>query len=65
MLARPIFPCSHPQSIVGTNELNFCVRNGNRWTLVVIITNCYMRHPLRAVNGLLYLTTSFGTDFSW
>ena len=44
MLAKPIFPCSHPQSIVGTNELNFCVRNGNRWTLVVIVTN-YIRSP--------------------
>ena len=26
MLALPIFPCSHPQSIVGEGELNFCVR---------------------------------------
>ena len=40
MLALPIFTCSHPHTIVGTHELNFCVRNGNRWTLVVINTNC-------------------------
>ena len=39
MLALPIFPCSHPQSIVGANELNFCVRDGNRWTLTAINTN--------------------------
>ena len=41
MLALPIFPCSHPQSIVGANELNFCVRDGNRWTLTAINTNSY------------------------
>ena len=39
VLALPIFPCSHPQSIVGANELNFRVRNGNGWTLVAINTN--------------------------
>ena len=40
VLALPIFPCSHPQSIVGEGELNFCVRDGNRWTLTPINTNC-------------------------
>ena len=39
MLALPIFPCSHPQSIFSADELNFCVRNGNRWTLAAINTN--------------------------
>ena len=39
MLALPIFPASHPASIVGADELNFCVRDGNRWTLVAIKTN--------------------------
>ena len=39
MLALPIFPASHPASIVGACELNFCVRNGNRWTLTAINTN--------------------------
>ena len=39
MLALPIFPASYPASIVGTNELNFCVRDGNRWTLTAINTN--------------------------
>ena len=35
---RPIFPGGCPPSIFGTNELNYCVRNGNRWILVVIST---------------------------
>ena len=46
LLALPIFPCSHPQSIVGANELNFCVRDGNRWTLIAINTN-YMDKSFR------------------
>ena len=45
MLALPIFPCSHPQSIVGANELNFCVRDGNRCTLTAINTNYLGTHP--------------------
>ena len=39
MLALPIFPCSHPQSIFGADELNYRVRNGNGWTLIAINTN--------------------------
>ena len=39
VLALPIFPVSHPTSIFGGNELNFCVRYGNRWTLIPISTN--------------------------
>ena len=34
-----IFPCSLPQSIFATAELNFCVRNGYRWTLCVSSTD--------------------------
>ncbi len=44
MLALPIFPASHPASIVGANELNFCVRDGNRWTLAAINTNFVVAH---------------------
>ena len=43
MLALPIFPTSHPVSIVGACELNFCVRDGNRWTLTAINTNSFGR----------------------
>ena len=45
MLALTIFPASHPASIVGGNELNFCVRDGNRWTLTPISTN-YMKKKI-------------------
>ncbi len=34
-----IFPGSCPPSIFSASELNFCVRNGNRWTLTAINTN--------------------------
>ena len=36
---RPIFPGRFQPSIFGTDELNFCVRNGNRWTLTANGTN--------------------------
>ena len=39
VLALPIFPGRHQPSIVGRNELNYRVRNGNGWTLVLISTN--------------------------
>ena len=39
MLALPIFPGSRPPSIVGADVLNFCVRDGNRWTHIAINTN--------------------------
>ena len=41
MFALPIFPGSHPPSIVGVHVLNFCVRDGNRWTHMTINTNSY------------------------
>ena len=37
----PIFPSRRRRSILGTTELNFCVRNGNRWTLCVKHTNLF------------------------
>ena len=39
MFALLIFPGSRPPSIVSVHELNFCVRDGNRWTLMTINTN--------------------------
>ena len=42
VFALPIFPGSHPPSIVGVHELNFCVRDGNRWTLMTINTNYFV-----------------------
>ncbi len=35
----PIVPGRFQPSIVGTSELNCCVRDGNRCTLTVISTN--------------------------
>ena len=45
----PIFPGRRHPSIFGTNELNFCVRHGNRWILVVIGTGCAFKLPLAAL----------------
>ena len=47
MLALPIFAASHPATIVGECELNFCVRDGNRWTLTPINTNYIYVNSLR------------------
>ena len=46
--ALPIFPGSCPPSIFGTNELNYRVRDGNGWTLIVINTDydCKMTHSI-------------------
>ena len=35
----PIFTRRFQRTILGTSELNFCVRNGNRWNLTVIDTD--------------------------
>ena len=52
MLALPIFPVSHPTSIFGACELNFCVRYGNRWTLTPISTNyIYMLTTFRSITA--------------
>ena len=37
----PIFTRRFQRTILGTSELNFCVRNGNRWNLTVIVTDQY------------------------
>ena len=39
VFALPIFTDSHPATIVGVHVLNFCVRDGNRWTHMTINTN--------------------------
>ena len=41
MFALLIFPASHPASIVSVRVLNFCVRDGNRWTHTTINTNSF------------------------
>ena len=34
----PILPDRHQSSTFGVYELNYCVRDGNRWSLVAIVT---------------------------
>ena len=46
----PIFTGRFQPTIFGTTELNFCVRDGNRWTLSVIDTNYLL--PLFSFQGL-------------
>ena len=43
MPASLIFPGSRPPSIVSADELNYCVRYGNRWDLIAIDTGCGVR----------------------
>ena len=50
VFALLIFPGSRPPSIVSADELNFCVRDGNRWTLIAINPNFF-----RWVSTHLYL----------
>ena len=55
VFALPIFTASHPATIVGANELNFCVRDGNRWTLAAINTNYFIILKAIAFNTLYML----------
>ena len=59
MFALPIFTARHQATIVGVSELNFCVRDGNRWTLTTINTNSHRK----AFNLPLYKT--FSGLFTW
>ena len=54
VLALPIFPGRRQPSIVGRNELNYRVRNGNGWTLVLISTN-YLSFRYDRKNMLYYI----------
>ena len=46
-------PVPIPASIVGACELNFCVRDGNRWNLSVIATG----------NGSYFIASPFSSCF--
>ena len=57
VLALPIFTARHQATIVGVSELNFCVRDGNRWTLTTINTNSHrvaLNHPLYKAPSCLF-----------
>lgn len=47
MSAFPIFPASHPASIFGDRELNFCVRDGNRCDHFAIVTRSFQDYSLK------------------
>ena len=58
MLALPIFPASRPASIVGGVVLNFCVRDGNRWTHDPINTNFFEDAPSKPNIAPFFAITS-------
>ena len=63
VLAFPIFPASHPASIFGDHELNFCVRDGNRWTLMPINTNSSIFFSLAPLpRALSFVVTRTGFE---
>ena len=53
----PIFPGRRHPSIFGTNELNFCVRHGNRWILVVIGTGYALHFAAHSLFSSLFKVT--------
>ena len=65
VLALPIFTARHQATIVGVSELNFCVRDGNRWTLTTINTNSHrvaFNHPLYKPLARLFMVTHTGFE---
>ena len=44
---RSIFPGSCPPSIFDAKELNYCVRNGNRWDLLAMTTGLVGQSTLK------------------
>ena len=60
VLALPIFPGRLQPSIVGRNELNYRVRNGNGWTLILISTNSIIHRILiRRTNRIITTSRRF------
>ena len=59
MLALPILPVRLQTSIVGRIELNFCVRDGNRWTLDLINTNYHYQGQASATISILHAPWAF------
>ena len=55
----PIFTSRFQLTIFGTSELNFCVRNGNRWDLTVIDTD---QSDWLSIAYLLYFVQCFLKD---
>ena len=60
---RPIFPARRQASIFGSAQLNFCVRNGNRWTLCANDTN-FLVHLQGFEPGTHWLRVSCSTNWA-
>ena len=60
---RPIFPARRQASIFGSAQLNFCVRNGNRWTLCATDTNSLV-HLQGFEPGTHWLRVSCSTNWA-
>ena len=58
VLALSIFPGRRQPSIVDRNELNYRVRNGNGWTLILISTNSMSSSTARK-QTILYCFASY------
>ena len=58
VLALSIFPGRRQPSIVDRNELNYRVRNGNGWTLILISTNS-MSSSFPRKQTILYCFASY------
>ena len=59
----PIFPGRRQPSIFGTTELNFCVRNGNRWTLCVNVTNLLNLQDRVSIENRISKVSAYSNSF--
>ena len=59
----PIFPGRRQPSIFGTTELNFCVRNGNRWTLCVNVTNLLTLQDRVSIENRISKVSAYSNSF--
>ena len=64
VLALSIFPGRCQPSIVDRNELNYRVRNGNGWTLILISTNSMSSSTARKQTILYCLASYLSRPFS-
>ena len=55
MQQQPIFPDRLQSSIFGASELNFCVRDENRWDLTANVTAMVYIGFLRVYRFLVYI----------
>ena len=63
MRRRHIFPAGLPASIFCAKKLNFCVRDGNRWILLAIITAMVMYSVFRRDIYYVVLCRTLTTAF--